>query len=294
MNLIDLLDGYKTISIIGMAKNSGKTTVLNHLLSGLKGQTIGLTSIGRDGEDLDVVTRTPKPRIFVPAGTIIATAQELLKYCDISAQILATTGFATPMGDVYIVRANRGGAVQIGGASMVMQMAELLPIMRRFGAGKIIVDGAISRKSLATPKIADGVVLCTGAALSKDMDEVIAQTKHVVEILSLRNAGCGYGVEIDGALTDSVIEKYLYEGKVLVADNASKILVSPQAYKKLKIKGGALAVKTPINLAALCINPTAPKDPSFNAQEFLVKMQSVVNIPVFDVVLTTKQKCDKL
>ena len=47
--LIRRLNETKTMSIVGMCKNAGKTTMLNWLLTGghLRG-TLGLTSIGRD------------------------------------------------------------------------------------------------------------------------------------------------------------------------------------------------------------------------------------------------------
>ena len=68
--LLQLLNGVQTMSIVGMCKNAGKTTMLNWMLhhDRLQG-TLGLTSIGRDGESTDVVTGTEKPSIFVPAGT---------------------------------------------------------------------------------------------------------------------------------------------------------------------------------------------------------------------------------
>ena len=49
--LIRRLNETKTMSIVGMCKNAGKTTMLNWLLTAghLRG-TLGLTSIGRDGE----------------------------------------------------------------------------------------------------------------------------------------------------------------------------------------------------------------------------------------------------
>ena len=49
-------DKYKTISIVGMAKNSGKTVALNHLISRRKPPLVLL--IGRDGETIDIVTET--------------------------------------------------------------------------------------------------------------------------------------------------------------------------------------------------------------------------------------------
>ena len=74
--LLQLLNGVQTMSIVGMCKNAGKTTMLNWMLhhDRLQG-TLGLTSIGRDGESTDVVTGTEKPGIFVREGTLIATAR---------------------------------------------------------------------------------------------------------------------------------------------------------------------------------------------------------------------------
>ena len=81
MLLLPLIESYRSLSIIGMCKNAGKTTVLNSILSemGATGKTLGLTSIGRDGESVDVVTQTHKPGIYVRDGTLIATALEMLK-----------------------------------------------------------------------------------------------------------------------------------------------------------------------------------------------------------------------
>ena len=90
--LIRRLNETKTMSIVGMCKNAGKTTMLNWLLTGghLRG-TLGLTSIGRDGESTDVVTGTEKPGIFVREGTLIATAKDMLRLGDTTLEIMETT-----------------------------------------------------------------------------------------------------------------------------------------------------------------------------------------------------------
>ena len=97
--LIRRLNETKTMSIVGMCKNAGKTTMLNWLLTAghLRG-TLGLTSIGRDGESTDVVTGTEKPGIFVREGTLIATAKDMLRLGDVTKEILMTTGIPTPLG----------------------------------------------------------------------------------------------------------------------------------------------------------------------------------------------------
>lgn len=57
----------KTISIVGMAKNAGKTTALNYLIEEAidEGVLLGITSTGRDGEMQDLVTGTEKPRVYL-------------------------------------------------------------------------------------------------------------------------------------------------------------------------------------------------------------------------------------
>ena len=108
----------RTLSIVGMCKNAGKTTVLNRLLSESHGRVLGLTSIGRDGESTDVVTGTEKPGIFIPEGTLFATAKDMLSLCDVTQEIVYTTGIPTPLGEVVLVRARSAGSVQLAGPSI--------------------------------------------------------------------------------------------------------------------------------------------------------------------------------
>ena len=65
--LRELSKEYKTISIVGMAKNAGKTTALNFLIEEAmdEGVRLGITSTGRDGESTDLVTETEKPRVYL-------------------------------------------------------------------------------------------------------------------------------------------------------------------------------------------------------------------------------------
>ena len=114
----ELIAPYASVSIIGMCKNAGKTTVLNRIIREMadSGCTLGLTSIGRDGESKDLVTGTQKPGIYVREGTLVATASELiLRHCDVTREMLAATGISTPMGDVVILRARSDGNIQLAG-----------------------------------------------------------------------------------------------------------------------------------------------------------------------------------
>ena len=94
----ELIAPYTSVSIIGMCKNAGKTTVLNELIRELSaaGCVLGLTSIGRDGESKDLVTGTHKPGIYVREGTLVATASDLiLHHCDVTREVLTNTDALT-------------------------------------------------------------------------------------------------------------------------------------------------------------------------------------------------------
>jgi len=302
--LCELLSPYRTISIIGMSKNAGKTTVLNHLIQNFhgKGISLALTSIGRDGERTDVVTKTAKPEIYVFKDTLIATAEGLLPYCDITKEIIGLTEVNTPMGRVVLVRARSDGHVQLGGPSITAQISGLL---EELSADKIIVDGAISRKTLANPGVTQATVLCAGAALGPNMNKVIDETRHAVEILTLpkledgrilaelkaepgvnaKESGYHYfpGAVSDAAVRDLILSNPNLKGVCLIAEDPSKIFLKPDTRRKLQIKEAKLVVVNPIRLVALAINPTSPSGAGFDPRAFLAGMQEAVAIPVYNV-----------
>ncbi|MGK0469123.1 hypothetical protein [Clostridium sp.] len=186
--ILEMIRKYDSISIIGMSKNVGKTTTLNHILREARGRiSLGLTSIGRDGEERDLVTATEKPKIYIEKGTIIATAKQCLFNSDITREILKTTGFNTPMGEIIICRALSDGYVDLGGPSVNYYMTSICDELKRFGSQLVIVDGALNRKTFASPSITDATILSTGAALSRSMIKVIEETRHTAQLLSLEN-----------------------------------------------------------------------------------------------------------
>lgn len=187
-SLSQLLRPYRSVSIIGMCKNAGKTTALNQIIreANRSGIRLGLTSIGRDGESKDLVTGTYKPGIYVPEGTLVATASELaLNACDTTREILDTTGISTPMGEVILFRARSGGNVQLAGPSITSQLARVREDCFRFGADKVLIDGALSRKSLCGRHVTEATVLCTGASYHHDLRTVVADTAFQCRILTL-------------------------------------------------------------------------------------------------------------
>jgi len=184
ITLFDLVKTYKSLSISGMCKNAGKTTVLNNLIKSIpKEEMLALTSIGRDGEKTDVVTETEKPDIYIYEGSLFATAEKLLKLCDVTKEIVETTNISTPLGSVVLVRALSDGYVQLAGPSIITQLINVSRLFREHCADRVIIDGSVGRKTLCTRSLADGTILCTGASFSPSMEDTIAETRHVCNIL---------------------------------------------------------------------------------------------------------------
>jgi hypothetical protein len=184
--ILEYIKSYKVISIVGMDKNVGKTTTLNYVIEKTRGIfSLGLTSVGVDGESRDVVTGTNKPRIYVPANTVIATAKQCFLKSDITLEVLESTSFSTPLGNVIIGRALSEGHVELAGPSINSQMIEISSRLKELGAELVLIDGALSRKSTAVSELCDGVILATGAALSNKIDYVVNETVHRIQMLSL-------------------------------------------------------------------------------------------------------------
>ncbi len=188
--LRELLASHESVSFIGMCKNAGQTTALNRMIEELHraGEAAALTSVGRDGESSDLVTNTVKPGIYIYRGTLLATAAKLLKYCDITKEILYTTGIHTPLGEIVVLRALSDGFVQAAGPSLTSQMAEVEALFRKEQNGRILIDGALERKSISARKVSESCILCTGASYHKDMAKVVRDTAFTCRILTLPQA----------------------------------------------------------------------------------------------------------
>ncbi len=180
------LENIKIISIIGLAKNVSKTTTLNYIIRNIEDRfTLGLTSIGRDGEKYDVLTELPKPQIFVKKGTYVVTAQQCFEDSEIKFEIIKKTGLNTPLGEIMILMALSEGYVELAGPSINKHLLIICSDLRNLGCDLILVDGAFDRRAYATPLISDATILSTGASVSRNMKDVIDLTIHTIKLLNL-------------------------------------------------------------------------------------------------------------
>ena len=302
-NLIQQLQSVRSMSIVGMCKNAGKTTMLNWLLahSG-RGRVLGLTSIGRDGESTDVVTGTEKPSIFVPAGTLIATAKDMLWLGDVTKEILVSTGIPTPLGEVIIMRARSDGYVQLAGPSITTQLKSVSQTFFDLGAEQSIIDGALGRKSLGARQVAEGIVLCTGASYHLRREKVIADTVSIYRIMNLPKAQTVPAAPegtleqclkeqgealVTGALTDSMVLPLLRAGVLrknrLVVADPSKVLLSPDTLDKMQLREVRLETAEAARTLCITVNPVSAYGWKFDKDEFRARLQEAVDVPVINV-----------
>ena len=223
--LYDLSTKYKTLSIVGMAKNAGKTTAMNFLIEEAmdEGVALGITSIGRDGESQDLVTGTEKPKIYLDQDTIVTVPTQLYDLADAGLEILKKTKYSTPMGDLLICRVADSGYVQIAGPPAAMDTKRVCEEMFEYGCELILIDGAIDRKSIASPETSDAIILSTGAVLSRSMKRVVDETAHIVNLYSIP--------EMEEGTARTIIEENNYDDKIMLVDKDGN-------FKKLDLATG--------------------------------------------------------
>lgn len=188
MTLSDLCSSEKIIGIYGLAKNTGKTVALNTLIAELtrQGLSIGVTSIGRDGEAFDVINdKLPKPRISLFPGMLVATSWLLLRQSGLRHEVLEATPYTIPLGRIVIARALEQGLLELAGPGSGERSRRVAEIMLSHGVQKVLIDGAIDRRSASSPAVSDAVIMATGAAVGNGIDAVVKETVHAAQRVAL-------------------------------------------------------------------------------------------------------------
>ena len=177
----------RSLSIVGMAKNTGKTVCLNYVLDQLRmtDKVIAVTSIGVDGEKTDQVTKTEKPEVVLAKNTYFVTSEYFYRQRQLLSEICELSEETTSLGRLVTARVLQEGKVILAGPASTGRVRALIAQMQAIGVDLTIVDGALSRKSPASPAITDGLILSTGAAIAPDLNTVVSKTKFVYQMTQL-------------------------------------------------------------------------------------------------------------
>ena len=323
MRLAQLLADTRRVALVGLAKNTGKTETLAAIIgeTAAAGRPVGVTSIGRDGEEHDVIdARISKPRVRLAAGSMVASTGPLLRASLARHERLLQTGIRTPLGEVVIARFSEPGTVEVAGPSAAADVRAVGEAMIELGAEQVLIDGAVDRRAASSPAVADGLVMATGAVLAADIERVVAHTSDAVDLVRLartevRDAApvarrvvlSGDPAEIsallrerpeassfivEGALSERFLEGLLgarreRAGRELriIATDPTKVFLSRRGPEWYARQGVSVEVQQTIDLKAITVNPVAPQSHRFDSRELRERIEAAVaDVPVYDVL----------
>lgn len=187
---------HRSLSIVGLEKNTGKTVCLNYILHRMNelGIHVGVTSIGVDGEQVDSVFATAKPEITLYEGTHFITSEQHYLRRQLVSSLEAVDSRRTALGPLVTARVLLRGKVLLSGAATTGVLRQQIEQLDSMGVRLSIVDGALSRLSLASPTVTDAMILATGAAVSANLKQLVAKTKFLFDLINIE--------EVDPALRE--------------------------------------------------------------------------------------------
>ena len=187
MPFIAELIKYKSCSIVGLEKNTGKTECFNYVMQRLPlhERRVAVSSIGIDGETTDQVTKTAKPEIFLREGVYFGTSEKHYLMRRLSSELLEISDENTSLGNIVIGKALTPGKLLLSGPSSTNGLRRWMSEMRKYDIDLTIIDGALSRMSLASPAVSESMILATGAAYSANINTLVQKTAFVVQMINL-------------------------------------------------------------------------------------------------------------
>lgn len=187
MPFVENIRNYRSLSIVGLEKNTGKTVCLNYLLRRLDqmGVSTAVTSIGVDGEQVDAVFATAKPEITLYEGMQFITSQKHYYQRRLVSKIVSVDERRTALGQLVTAEVVCPGKVLLSGAATTSVLKQQIEQFKSGGMDLTIVDGALSRLSLASPTVTDAMILATGAAVSPNIQQLISKTRFVYRLIRL-------------------------------------------------------------------------------------------------------------
>lgn len=275
--------GAPSLVVVGTGKNVGKTVAMRAIYRAAleRGIAPGLTSIGRDGEAIDVGDAHSKPRLFLRAGTGLATARDVLPVSPAS-EILELSGLATAAGKLVYARVRTDAYYELVGPPTASGLRESIDVLLRH-APYVIVDGAIDRVA-ALAGGNDAVVVACGAAASATMEEAVADVRALVARLRVpRTDGSAEAIRLEGALTPSIASEFIRkrEARQIVVRDPTQIALTGRAalhaLERLHIR-----CERAIDVVAVTV-ASIGRDRAFEPRLFAHEVAAATRLPTFDV-----------
>ena len=275
--------GARSLIVVGTGKNVGKTVAMRAIYEAAlaDGVSPGLTSIGRDGEAIDVGDAGSKPRLFLRAGTCIATARDVLPQTP-AVEVLELSRLATAAGNLVYARVRGDAFYELVGPPTASGLRAAIDGLASF-ASQVIVDGAIDRVA-ALAGGEDAVIVSCGASTSGTPQESVEEVQALVMRLRVpKFDGSGTPVFIEGAFTPSMAAEAIHSAPMLtyVLEDPTQIALSGRAaiatLSKLTIR-----CKRPLNVIAITVASIGRAN-HFEPRDFAKAVAEATGLPTFDV-----------
>lgn len=187
MDFVNEILNYNSLSIVGLEKNTGKTECLKYVLENLPldKKRVAVTSIGIDGETVDQVTQTSKPEICLREGMYFGTSETHYRQRKLISELIDVSDVNTSLGRVVTAKVLTEGKILLSGPSTGLTLIRWMKEMRKHDIGLVIVDGALSRLSSASPAVSESMILSTGAAYSANLQTLVQKTAFVVDLINI-------------------------------------------------------------------------------------------------------------
>lgn len=181
--LIDRISNTKNsvTAIIGLSKNSGKTTVLNWLIQNIKTKKIGVFTTGRDGENFDTITGDynsilshshlgevfgkkqlqplTKPKIALPEGVLFTARKDMIIQNSSALSIIEKLPYKAGGNTLWIVKSELPLLTEIVGPPSVKEQTDTVKKLFEYGAEKIFIDGSIDRKAIIAAEEIQNIIM---------------------------------------------------------------------------------------------------------------------------------------
>ena len=282
--------GARSVFVVGTGKNVGKTVAMRAIYEAAcaAGVTVGLTSIGRDGEAVDAGDAQPKPRLFLRAGTAIATARGVLPSTPAS-EILASSDLPTAAGELLFARVRSRAFYELIGPPTASGVREVVDRLLEF-AEVTVVDGAVDRVA-ALAGGDDAIVVACGASAAATVTEAADGVRALVERLRVPAFDPARPfARVDGALTPGK------SAALIAARETRQIVVRDPTQIALTGKAAAHAFATltvrcerPLRVVAATV-ASIGRDRSFEPCDFARAVAEATGLPTFDVYAGARGK----
>jgi hypothetical protein len=181
----------RVVAVVGLSKNCGKTTFLNWYISREQGSVVGVTTTGRDGEEIDLVTNDKKPKVKLPAGVYFTAFENVYMEKAVWVEGICKLPFRVIGKNLWLYKTLGAIETEIVGPSHLKEQESLIDIFEKYGCDTVLIDGSLDRKSICLSERVDEIVLVIGAAAGwiEEIKEQVSGIRYQVSGIRYQEIG---------------------------------------------------------------------------------------------------------